>query len=249
MATFRALKRELAALLLPPAWPENAGAIPTALEDLWRDTRGMEAVGPLLSFLPRGGLLKWRAVIVLGQRVAALAEADMEDARTVMRRFMWHLNEDSGNMGWGIAETMGETAAQSPPLAREYGRVILSYARDTGFADNFIDHAALRRGAYWAIGRFSSLYPEFREEGAELLLHGLGDEDAHNRGVAAWGVGRLAAAGAFADAAHTDEALRRLSGVTGQGFCEVLDGLCLRIESAASFARRAKELLPGPGAN
>ena len=250
MTRFRTLKQSLERLLLPPTWPENALAVPEEAASV----RGMEAVSPLLALLPRGGLLKWRAVILLGRVTADLAEArvenagksGMEDARTVMRRCMWHLNEDSGNMGWGAAEAMGEIAAQSPALAKEYGRVILSYARDTGFADNFIDHAALRRGAYWAIGRFSPLYPAFRAEGVELLLHGLEDEDAQSRGLAAWGVGNAAKAGwgtRVSPVVARETAASKLAAVADQDLCEVLEGVQCRVEPAAVFARQALRLL------
>ena len=241
MTRFKTLKRELETLLLPPAWEEGADTVPPGAAAVV----GMEAVGPLLALLPRGGLLQWRAVILLGRAVAAMAAKDMEEARTVMRRCMWHLNEDSGNMGWGVAEAMGEIAAQSPALAAEYGRVILSYGRDTGFADNFIDHAALRRGTWWAIGRFAPLYPEYREEAAELLYAGLADEDAQCRGIAAWGTGKLAATGMSADAAMAGKILERLAAVTSQDLCEVLDGLPLCADPAASFARQAVALFTG----
>ncbi|SBW03696.1 PBS lyase HEAT-like repeat family protein [uncultured delta proteobacterium] len=255
MTRFKKMKQRLEALLLPPAWPEDAKSIP---EDAAAVT-GMEAVSPLLALLPRGGLLKWRAVILLGRVTAALAAGSsqdsphnsmpgsMEDARTVMRRCMWHLNEDSGNMGWGIAEAMGEIAAKSPLLAREYGRVILSYARDTGFADNFIDHAALRRGAYWAIGRFAPRYPAYRGEAAELLLAGLRDEDGQSRGIAAWGLGNLAAAGSFPDAGAREKVKAALAGVGNQDPCEVLEGLHCRVEPAVSFARQALNRLEDRG--
>ncbi len=243
MTKFKRMKRELETLLLPPSWPEDARMIPEKADAL----RGMEAVNPLLALLPRGGLLTWRAVVMLGRVTERLAETAMEDARTVMRRCMWHLNEDSGNMGWGVAEAMGEILARSPALAKEYGRVSLSYARDTGFADNFIDHAALRRGAYWAIGRFSPLYPEYRDEGAELLLRGLEDEDAQSRGISAWGIGRLARQGAFTDAALREGATAKLARITDQDLCEVLDGLQRCAEPAASFARQALSLVAGSG--
>ena len=239
MTRFRALKRELETLLLPPAWPEGAAGIPADAATV----RGMEAVSPLLALLPRGGLLKWRAVLLLGRVVPDIAAENMEDARTVMRRCMWHMNEDSGNMGWGIAEAMGEIAARSGPLAGEYGRVILSYARDTGFADNFVDHPQLRRGAYWAIGRFSPVYPAFREEGAELLLGGLAGEDAQSRGIAAWGLGKLAAAGAFTDGGMRSTVAEGLCRVRDQDVCEIFDGAHCRVEPAAVFACQALRLL------
>ncbi|MDL2209448.1 HEAT repeat domain-containing protein [Desulfovibrio sp. OttesenSCG-928-O18] len=243
MPSFRTRKRDLATLLLPPAWPENAAAVPEAAAAI----AGMEAVSPLLALLPRGGLLKWRAVIALGRVVAGLAASNMEEARTVMRRCMWHMNEDSGNMGWGVAEAMGEILAASPALAAGYGKVVLSYLRNTGFADNYIDHAVLRRGAYWAVGRFAPLYGEFRPEATELLEQGLADEDAQSRGIAAWGVGKLAAHGCLfgaPDRLRLAALLRRVE--KDQEDCDVLEGLHRCVEPAAAFARHVLHRLNEP---
>ncbi|MCC8193652.1 MAG: HEAT repeat domain-containing protein [Deltaproteobacteria bacterium] len=243
MSRARQAKRHFETVLMPPAWPEDADAVPVRAAAI----SGMEAVSPLLGLLPRGGLLAWRAVIVLGRITAGIAATDMEDARTVMRRCMWHLNEDSGNMGWGIAEAMGEIAAQSPPLAEEYGRVILSYARPTGRADNFIDNDFLRPGAYWAIGRFAPSCPEYGTEGAELLLAGLADDDARCPGNAAWGTGKLAMAGALAADRKRQDAQSRQRPISGHDLCDILDGLHRFVEPAASFARKALNQLADAG--
>lgn len=239
MAKFRALKHALETLLLPPEWPLDSEIVPERAAKL----AGPEAVSPLLAMLPRGGTRKWRAVILLGRVVADLAVTDLEKARTVMRRCMWHLNEDSGNLGWGAAEAMGEIAAQSPALAEEYGRVILSYLRDTGFADNYIDHAPLRRGAYWAAARLAPEYPGYRRKGLELLTLGLRDEDRVARGIAAWGIGRLAAKG-FPPAKEREELAALLRPELGnQEPCEVLEGMRIRSEPASAFVRQALELV------
>ena len=236
MSKFKKLKQELEILLTPPVWPEDAESIPAEAEAI----RGMGAVSPLLAMLPRNGFLKWRAVLLLGRVVPDIAAKNMDDARTVMRRCMWHMNEDSGNMGWGVAEAMGEMVARSKPLADEFGRVILSYVRDTGFADNFVDHPILRRGAYWAISRFSPEYPAYRAEGAELLLGGLADEDTQSRGIAAWGLGKLATAGTFMNSETRNAVAERLNRVRDQDVCEVLDGIHLRVEPVSVFVSHTK---------
>ena len=142
-------------------------------------------VGPLLSCLARGGTLAGRAAVALGVCVAAIAEETPEDGRVIMRRFLWHMNEESGNLGWGIPESMAETLARSELLAKEFARVLLSYIRDTGREDNFVDHAPLRRSCYWAVGRLLQARPEFSAGALPLLLAGLRDEDIPCRGMAA----------------------------------------------------------------
>jgi hypothetical protein len=108
-----------------------------------------------------------------------------------MRRFLWQMNEESGNLGWGVPESMAETLARSDPLAREFARVLFSYIRDTGREDNFVDHAPLRRSCYWAVGRVIRARPELAAGALPLLRAGLQDEDIPCRGVAAWAVSGL----------------------------------------------------------
>lgn len=237
MAKFRELKRSVESALLPPAWPLDAETLPS---DAARIT-APDAANPLLGLLSRGGVIAWRAAVVLGRVGAALAATDAEKARDLMRRCLWRMNEDSGNLGWGVPEAMGEIAAQSPLLAAEYGKILLSYVRDTGFADNYVDHAPLRRGAYWAVGRFAPQSALHAVEGLELLTAGLDDPDAACRGVAAWGVRRFAEQTADPLAGKEKDSLlatlRRESANNAQ--CEVMDGLRLRKEPAAVFVREA----------
>jgi hypothetical protein len=241
MPSSRQWRERLGRELAPPFWPLDAEAVPEGLGAI----NGMEAVGPLFSFLSRGGLLMWRAVLVLGGTVASIAERDPETARTVMRRCMWHLNGDSGNLGWGIAEAMGEILAQSPRLAAEYGRIALSYANDTGKADNHIDFAPLKKGVYWAIGRAAPACPALHREAFALLLRGCPEKAGGAAGAAAWGLGKLAAA-YVPEPADRDEALKTLDALSASDdACDILDGLAVREASVGVFAREAYAVLAG----
>ncbi len=236
MARFRQRKDELRALLAQ----EDPAALFAALDAL----PPMEAVSPLLSFLLDGGTAKWRAVAGLGLVVGRLADEDPEKARIIMRRLIWQLNEDSGNMGWGIAESMGEILAQNQRLATEYGRILLSYARPTGKkADNYIEHGPLRRGVYWAIGRFAAMHAPLRLLAVTLLAEGLRDEDKPARGVAAWGLGRIAESETLFGPEWEGvlDALRAV--VPLDAPCEVMQGGEPREERAGQFAEEALETL------
>lgn len=181
MARFRSLKASLRTILESPDWQAQAPAIVA--------THGRQALGPLFSFLLLGGEMKWRAAVVMGQVASVMASAHMEDARVLMRRFMWHMNEESGNIGWGIPEAMAECLAADRRLATEYHRILISYIRDMDRDSNFCDHAALRRSCYWAVGRLAQAWPDLASGAVEPLVEGLQDEDAICRGNAAWALG------------------------------------------------------------
>jgi hypothetical protein len=164
---------------------------------------GRRLVNPLFGlFCDPDEVVRWRAVTAMGIVVARLAEESLESARVVMRRCMWNLNEESGGIGWGCAEAMGETLARSPALACEHGCILLAYLDPKC---NFIDHPALQEGVLWGVGRLTQGRPEFAPAAANLLAPFLADPAPALRGLAAW------AAGATADDRLT-RALARVSG-------------------------------------
>ncbi|MBF0467297.1 MAG: hypothetical protein HQK61_00175 [Desulfamplus sp.] len=113
-----------------------------------------KSINPLFSFIQNSNEnIKWRAVRAMGKVVAKMASKNLESARVVMRRLMWSLNDESGGIGWGAPEAMGEIMAQDERLASEYKKILLSYVDEKG---NFLEHEPLRKGAVWAIERLST---------------------------------------------------------------------------------------------
>ncbi|MEW6519934.1 MAG: DVU0298 family protein [Thermodesulfobacteriota bacterium] len=100
--------------------------------------------------------VKWHAVTAFGQVMDAIAQADMEAARVIMRRILWNLNEESGGIGWGMPEAMGEIMAVNRQLAQEYAHMLVSYMRE----ENFLELPALQRGLLWGVGRLAMVRPE-----------------------------------------------------------------------------------------
>ncbi|MFZ5812015.1 MAG: DVU0298 family protein [Thermodesulfobacteriota bacterium] len=140
--------------------------------------------GPLLSsLLSPEPLARWRAVTALGRAVARMAEARLEDARVFVRRLMWHLNEESGAIGWGAPEAMAEILSRNADLAREYHRILLSYIREFDKDCTFIDHPPLRRGAYWGVARLAQARPELVLDAVSDIIAGLSDCDPESRGL------------------------------------------------------------------
>lgn len=224
MPRMRSAKQALERSLQSSAWREELPAIAAG---------GVPNVGPLFSFLLKAPLLKHRAAIALGLTVARLAESEPEAARNVVRRYMWHMNEESGNIGWGIPEAFGETLAASTVLARDFHRVLISYIIDLGRDDNFCDHALLRRSCYWAIGRLAQSHGDMAASARPWLIKGLEDEDIVCRGMAAWALSQLP--WDLMDA----PVLRRLAEADHDDICVVFDGEELQEKTVSALALEA----------
>lgn len=144
-------------------------------------------VNPLFSFFYNSDeLIKWRAVTAMGVVVSNLADHDLESARVVMRRLIWNLNDESGGIGWGSPEAMGEIMARHEGLAKEYHKVLLSYIMPEG---NYIEHEILQRGVLWGVGRLAHARPHLVKDCAHLLSPYMESPDPALRGLAAWTAG------------------------------------------------------------
>ncbi len=100
-------------------------------------------------------VIKWHSIQALGLLMNDLAQQNMEDARLIMRRILWSLNEESGGIGWGMPEALGEVMACNKQLADEYGHLLVSYMRE----ENYLELLELQRGLMWGIGRLAQTYP------------------------------------------------------------------------------------------
>ncbi len=141
--------------------------------------------------------VRWQAISCMGDSVARLADADMEEARVIMRRLLWSLNDESGGIGWGAPECLAEIMCRHAGLAAEYVHMLLSYMREDGEEicqdGNYIEHPLLQRGLLWGVARLSQCRPDL------LLQKGAGNDippylgvaEAETRGLAAMAAGAL----------------------------------------------------------
>ena len=185
MAEFRTLKKEFSSFLTHDDWQEKLNS--------YFSLPQRKLLGPLFSLLlAPEPILRWRAVSAFGIVTAHLADQDMESARVVMRRLMWNLNEESGAIGWGAPEAMGETMTRNGRLADEYHRILISYAEEPLAGDgNYLDHAPLRWGVYWAMARLAEVRPQLMRRTHAIFAELLTEKDALNRAVGAWGLGSV----------------------------------------------------------
>lgn len=151
--SIRILRRRIAHILASPDW-----------EHRWKVVQAEHPASKLISPLVSALFSvrdqeHWHAVTCLGDVAEELAAENLESARVVMRRLMWSLNDESGGIGWGAPEAMGEIMARHQGLAKEYCRILNSYVLPRNGPDNYLEYPPLRQGAYWGLARLAQARP------------------------------------------------------------------------------------------
>ncbi|MFH1915460.1 MAG: DVU0298 family protein [Pseudomonadota bacterium] len=190
MSRFRQVKRDVQAILADEGWQARLGEL-----EAWPP--GI-LVPPLFSLrLDRDEAVRWRSATAFGLTAARMAEASMEKARVLMRTCMWYMNEESGNLGWGIPHFMGEAMARSERIAMEFHKVFVSYIFcDEACDGNYLDHTELRRDVFWGLARLAEVRPGLVAHGERFLVSALAEDDAFNRAHAARVLGLIGAGSA-----------------------------------------------------
>ncbi|MUM78017.1 HEAT repeat domain-containing protein [Pseudodesulfovibrio sp. F-1] len=187
MSRFRQVKREVRSILALENWQER-------LEGLEQWPAGI-LVPPLLSLrLDRDEAVRWHSATAFGLTAARMVEASMEKARVLMRTCMWYMNEESGNLGWGIPHFMGEAMAVSERIASEYHKILVSYIFcDEACDGNYLEHAELRRDVFWGLARLAEVRPGLVVHGERFFTAALNEDDAFSRAHAARTLGLIGA--------------------------------------------------------
>jgi hypothetical protein len=137
---------------------------------------------PLFSyFYSLDDIIKFRSTAAMGALVQRMAAKKIEDARIILRRLMWNLNDESGGIGWGSVEAMGEILSLSKPLAKEFQSILFSYINPGG---TFLEHEMLQRGSLWGVGTYIINSGISDKTVASNLLPFLNSDDPVKRGYA-----------------------------------------------------------------
>ena len=137
----------------------------------------------LALFFDKDPIVKWRAVSAAGMVIDQLANKDLESARVIIRRLMWSLNDESGGIGWGAPEAMGDAMARNDKIAYEFHHILISYMIED---QNYLEHEILQRGLLWGIGRLAHAHPEWVRPAADHLNPFMRSSDPCHRGLAVW---------------------------------------------------------------
>ncbi|MBF0432754.1 MAG: HEAT repeat domain-containing protein [Fibrobacteria bacterium] len=135
-------------------------------------------------------LVKWRAISATGVVARLLEKEDPAKAREIIRRLVWMLSEESGNIAWGAPEAMAEMMVYSDKLVPDFASILVSYIYEDG---NFLEFEPLQAGALWGISRLAEVKPDImtaHEAGPHLMQH-LSSASSTNRAYAVWAMGLL----------------------------------------------------------
>ena len=152
-------KKEIKELILEENFPSNAEA--------FDEYPSKKIITALISLLYNPDpIIKERSITALGYAVSKIAEKDMESARVVMRRLVLSLTEESGGIGWGAPEAMGEIMARNYQLALEYHQMLISYTKGGG---NELEFEDLQKDVIAGLKRLAREHPHLVEEVKHLL--------------------------------------------------------------------------------
>ncbi len=173
MSTFRTNKK------LIREWFQHNMPTPEAyLPPALMTAEEMEVINALFACLPQDKEISDKAALALGISIAKLFEKNKEQAQVCVRRFMWHMNEESGNIGWGIPMAFAQTLIHSEGLTKIYDNVLISYINDKEGDSNYCDHAPLRLTCYEAVGIFAAAKPQYKEKVLQIFAAQNDDDPA-----------------------------------------------------------------------
>ncbi len=181
----RSLRREISKSLADPSFPQTMSSLVAHSPKT--------VVNALLPYLCHANVVvKWNSVLGVGVFTKSLANENREEARLVMRRLIWTLNEECGGIGWGTPEGMAEIMVHDSQMADEYMNMLTSFLIGEG---NFLEFEPLQAGVLWGLGRLSTFRFDLliEKDIASRLPFYFGSPDASVRGYAAWVAGCLRA--------------------------------------------------------
>jgi len=173
MPNFRNNKKYIREWIQRKDWTKDA-SLPIELAHATE----MEIVNALFACLPQGDLITDRAAFILGATIAELYTKNKEQSQICIRRLMWHMNEESGNIGWGIPQAFGQSLAQCAGLAKTYHNILISYIYNTVGDGNYCDHPPLRHACYEGVYIMGLARKEYHERICFVLQSSNEDDPA-----------------------------------------------------------------------
>lgn len=122
----------------------------------------------------------WAAVDAVGPLSRCVAETDPEKVRSFVRRLLWSLSDESGDMAWSAPEMLTEIFLFNPVFCGDIGPIVLH-----------LDELIFRKNAVRCAARIGERHPKLVAEVREELIAETKNPDPEIRAYAARALGWL----------------------------------------------------------
>ena len=126
--------------------------------------------------------LRWYALSALEALAREFAGQHDEVYRNVIRRAVWAMADESGNVPWAAPEMMAVVIKSAPKQYREFVKIMVH---------NGLDSPMCHHGVLWAVGYLGADYYNEIESFLPKLVKFLDSNDDELRGLAIWALKAL----------------------------------------------------------
>lgn len=127
-------------------------------------------------------LQRWYALEALEKMTASYGAENDEAYRNVLRRALWAMNDESGNVPWAAPEMMTAVIKGRPEQFHEFIKYMIT---------NGLDNPMCHIGVLWSVGYLGKENIQYIEPFLKRLTVLLDDKDSEIRGYAVWGLKQL----------------------------------------------------------
>lgn len=125
---------------------------------------------------------RWYAISALEALAKAYAAENDEIYRNVIRRAIWAMADESGNVPWAAPEMMTAVIKACPKQYQEFIKIMIT---------NGLDSPMCHLGVLWSVGYLGAPYRLEIEPYMKRILKFLDHKDGEVRGTAVWALKQL----------------------------------------------------------
>ena len=127
--------------------------------------------------------LRWPAIEAVAKVLGRWWRAGYKErVREYIRRLLWSMSDEAGEMGWSAPQTIAEGIACIPELLEPYGSMMIARA---------FEESTLVTGGLWGVGRLGTMIREAVESSQDVILRVFQTGDTETLGLAAWAMGEV----------------------------------------------------------
>lgn len=121
--------------------------------------------------------IRWQAITAFGNLAQIYADEYDEAYRNVLRRSLWAMNDESGNVPWGAPEVMAAIIKAAPKYNYDFTAPMIT---------NGLDNPMCHIGVLWAFGHLGGNFSPELQQFLPRLTFALSANDATLCGYAVW---------------------------------------------------------------